>query len=256
MSNVAVNPQPGLGKARAWSKGPEFLDLSNERVDVWRIDLDEPSSSAFAVGILSPDELARAGRFHFEKDRLHFARCRSALRSLLSRYLCLSAAGLRFEYQPNGKPELAPRQNQRRLRFNVSHSASLALIAVSAVHNLGIDIEQICCDVDVAALAKGFFSTREQAVLRDLPDRLRVEAFFACWTRKESFLKATGDGLSFPLADFSVTAHPELDPTLEEIRGSNEDAKQWRLEDLTVADGYRATVAVDGSFSSLKTYTL
>jgi 4'-phosphopantetheinyl transferase len=126
---------------------------------------------------------------------------------------------------------------------------------VSAGHRLGIDIEQIRADVDITTLAERFFSTRERAGLRALPDHLRVPAFFACWTRKESFLKATGEGLSFPLADFSVTIHPDLCPELQEIRGNTEARKQWFLADLSVVDGYRATVAVESALSRLKTYT-
>jgi 4'-phosphopantetheinyl transferase len=82
-----------------------------------------------------------------------------------------------------------------------------------------------------------------------------LPAFFACWTRKESFLKATGDGLSFPLADFSVTTHPDLDPALEEIRENAEARKLWFLADLSVADGYRAAMAIEGPFSFVETYT-
>jgi 4'-phosphopantetheinyl transferase len=79
-----------------------------------------------------------------------------------------------------------------------------------------------------------------------------VPGFFACWTRKEAFLKATGDGLSFPLEDFSVTTHPDLDPGLEEIQGNTEEVRQWFLADLSVLDGYRATIAVRDVISRLQ----
>jgi 4'-phosphopantetheinyl transferase len=242
------------GTSYSWQQGPSAPAFPADHVDVWRVRLDEPVETTFAPNILSSDELTRASRFHFEKDRLHFARCRSALRFLLSRYLGIPAAEIRFEYQPSGKPKLAAQQNPRRLRFNVSHSAGLALIAVSADHRLGIDIEKIRSDVDITTLAERFFSARERAGLRALPDHLRVPAFFACWTRKEAFLKATGDGLSFPLADFSVTTHPDLDPALEEIRGNTIARKQWFLADLSVFEGYCATVAFERSHSRLETY--
>jgi 4'-phosphopantetheinyl transferase len=247
--------QQRFGKSQSWSVGPSSPDLSSDRVDVWRVPLDEPSSTVSTSSVLSSDEFNRAQRFHFEKDRLHFVRCRSALRFLLSRYLGIAAGDLRFEYRPGGKPELAAQQNPLQLRFNVSHSAQLALIAVSAVRRLGIDLEEERADVDIAALSDRFFSTREREGLRALPDRLRMAGFFACWTRKESFLKATGDGLGFPLADFSVTTHPELDPALEEIRGDIQVRKQWFLADLRVEGGYRATVAVESSFSRVETYS-
>lgn len=223
-------------------------------MDVWRVRLDAAVETTSAFCILSSDELTRAGRFHFEKDRLHFARCRSALRFLLSRYLGIPAAEIRFENQPSGKPELAAQQNPRLLRFNVSHSAGLALIAVGVGQRIGVDIEKIRGDVDTTTLAGRFFSAREQTGLRALPDHLRVPAFFACWTRKEAFLKATGDGFSFPLSDFSVTTHPDLDPRLEDIKGNTEAGKQWFLADLSVVDGFRATVALERPYSRLETY--
>jgi len=205
---------------------------------------------------LSPDELSRAKRFHFEKERFNFVRCRSALRSLLSRYLGIAPKDLCFEYQRGGKPELAAQQNPRGLQFSVSHSSRMALIAVSAGHRIGVDIEKESADVDVIALAEHCFSTGELAALRALPDQLRQVAFFACWTRKEAFLKAIGEGLSFPLAEFSVTINPDLAPALEEIRGDREAGNQWFLADLSVASGYRAAVAVESSYSRLETYTL
>jgi phosphopantetheinyl transferase (holo-ACP synthase) len=113
------------------------------------------------------------------------------------------------------------------LKFNVSHSANMAVIAVGSEHRRGVDIERICGDIDTASLAERFFSLRKRARLQALPDHLRVPGFFACWTRKEAILKATGDGLSFPLADFSVTTHPDLNPELEGIRGNTEAHKQW-----------------------------
>ena len=224
------------------------------RVDVWSVRLDEPARAGSEVVVLSPDEIARASRFHFEKDRIHFTQCRSALRGLLADYLAIPAAEIRFEYLASGKPQLAAEQNRRALQFNVSHSANMALIAVGSEHRLGVDIEKIRGDVDTTALAERFFSLRERAGLQALPDHLRVPGFFACWTRKEAFLKATGEGLSFPLADFSVTTHPDLDPELEEIKGSADDGKQWFLADLSVVDGFRATVARERSLDCLETY--
>ena len=251
---ITIHMPQNSGKSQPWSGEPSSLDLSSGRIDVWRVHLDEPTFPA--ASFLSPDELNRAQRFHFEKDRLHFIQCRSALRFLLGRYLGLPAADLRFEYQPGGKPELAAQQNPLQLRFNVSHSAQLALIAVGAVHRLGIDIEQERSDVDIAALAERYFSARERATLQALPDHLHLTAFFACWTRKESFLKATGDGLWFPLADFSVTAHPDLDPALEEIRGDTQARERWFLADLSVETGYRATLAIERSVARVETYAL
>jgi len=218
------------------------------------VRLDEAATAGSEAGVLSLDEIARAGRFHFEKDRTHFTRCRSALRRILADYLSIPATEIRFEYLTSGKPQLAAEQNPRALQFNVSHSANVALIAVGGEHRLGVDIEKIRSDVDTNSLAERFFSVRERAGLQALPDPIRVLGFFACWTRKDAFLKAIGDGFSFPLADFSVTTHPDLDPRLEDIKGNTEARKQWFLADLSVVDGFRATVALERSYSRLETY--
>jgi 4'-phosphopantetheinyl transferase len=246
---------PKQSRTGSWLQALSPPAFPGSRVDVWRVRLDEPAKTDFEASVLSPDEIARANRFHFENDRIHFTRCRSALRSVLAGYLAIPAVEIRFDYLATGKPRLAAEQNPRALQFNVSHSANMALIAVGSERRLGVDIEKTRSEVDTAALAERFFSLRERAGLRVLPDHLRVAGFYACWTRKEAFLKATGDGLSFPLADFSVTTHPDLDPELEEIRGNTDARKQWLLADLGGVDGYRATVASEHSYSSLETYT-
>jgi 4'-phosphopantetheinyl transferase len=242
------------GNDPLWPRPRLPLTFPQERIDVYRVRLDEPARSASKVTILSPDERDRARRFHFEKDQIHFSRCRSALRELLAGYLAIPADEIRFEYLASGKPRLTTQQNPRALQFNVSHSANMGLIAIGSEHRLGVDIEKIRNDVDTNALAARFFSLRERAELKALPDHLRVPAFFACWTRKEAFLKATGDGLSFPLSDFSVSTHPEHEPTLEEINGNVEARKNWFLSDLKPIDGFRAAVAVESSKTPLETY--
>ena len=250
----ALDGDPKQGDDGSWSQALSPPSFPTGRVDLWRLRLDEPLKAGSEASVLSSDEIARASRFHFEKDRIYFTRCRSALRGLLAGYLAIPPAEIRFEYQASAKPQLAAEQNPRALQFNVSHSAAMALIAVGSEYRLGVDIEKIRSDVDTISLAERFFSLRERAGLQALPDHLRVPGFFACWTRKEAFLKATGDGFSFPLSDFSVTTHPDFAPRLEDIKGNAKAAKQWFLADLRVADGFRATVALERSYSPLETY--
>jgi 4'-phosphopantetheinyl transferase len=228
-------------------------------VHIWKVRLDGAAITDSEESVLSSDEMARANRFHFEKDRVRFIRCRSALRRLLGEYLALPAPAIRFKYLTNGKPQVDAEQNLRSLQFNVSHSAELALIAVGAIGSqkqLGVDIEKIRGDVDTNLLSERFFSSLEREGLRWLPEHLRVPGFFACWTRKEALLKATGDGLSVPLADFSVSTHPDHDPEVAEIRGDAQAGKQWFLADLNVEEDYRAAMAVPCSHVWLETYLL
>lgn len=250
-----------------WKDGPEKPELDEGRVDVWRLRLDElelgaaplaltSATSKTQGSVLSPDELARASRFHFEKDRIRFTRCRTALRMLLARYLGAMPQGIRFIYTSSGKPELAADQNPGGLRFNVSHSDNLALIAVGGDAALGVDIEKMRADVNTAELSERFFSAREREGLRALPETLRVAAFYACWARKEAFLKATGEGLGFPLSDFSVTVHPEKEPRIEEIKGDANAARRWSLVDLPAEEDFRAALAVEREATAVATFIL
>jgi 4'-phosphopantetheinyl transferase len=239
----------------SWPRPAAPLSLPAERIAIWRVDLDTPAAEDSEANILSADEIARANRFHFERDRLHFVHCRSALRRLLGEYLEIPATDVRFNYLANGKPEVEPNQNPRALQFNVSHSGELALIAFCARHRIGIDIEKVRQDVDTESLAERFFSMRERESLKSLPMQLRVLGFFACWTRKEAFLKSTGEGLSFPLSDFSVTTHPDGDAAVEEIKGSAEAGLKWFIADLAVADEYRAALAVEHPRMAIETFS-
>lgn len=227
-----------------WKTAPLIPTFPNNRIDVWRVDLDDPTSGTTEFDILTGDEIVRAGRFHFHRDGRYFSRCRSALRLVLSRYLALPPEGIRFEYGRRGKPKLKSEQEFRCLHFNVSHSVGTALIAVTSDAPVGVDIENIREDIDVLELAEQFFSLRERRALHTLERSMLVQGFFACWTRKEAILKATGEGLSFPLSDFSVSTHPEVEPVVEEVTGDAGALGQWVLRDLDLREGFRAALAV------------
>src|SRR5208283_6184767 len=119
------------------------------------------------------------------------------------------------------------------------------LIAVGVQNALGVDIERVRPDVKTAELSERFFSSSERAALRSLPETLRVAAFYACWARKEAFLKAIGEGLGFPLEDFSVSVHPEKKPRIEEIKGEVNAGERWSLLDINAAPRFRSAVAVN-----------
>ncbi len=233
------------------------------RVDVWRVTLDAAplgedlsSGSATQGGVLAPDELARASRFHFDRDRARYVRCRTALRFLLARYLDIVPPNIRFSYTRRGKPELAADQNSGQLRFNLSHSDNMALIAVNAQTALGVDIEKVRPEVNTAELSERFFSAPERAGLRSLPEAMRVAAFYACWARKEAFLKAIGEGLGFPLEEFSVSVHPENDPCIEEIRGDTNAGQHWSLVDVDASPYFRSAVAVERAGATIAAFDL
>lgn len=196
--------------------------------------------------LLDPDEVSRANRFYFEKDRKHFAVARGFLRSLLGRYLDADPKQLQFNYGEYGKPSLP---GAGRLRFNVSHSHGLALYALTEGRDIGVDVEYVRADFTSDEIARRFFSPFEVESLCGLPAEERVASFFRCWTRKEAYIKATGLGLSQPLDGFDVTLRPgERAALLRTEAGSPEN---WSMANVEVGPGYAGAVAVEGLISKI-----
>jgi 4'-phosphopantetheinyl transferase len=193
---------------------------------------------------LSRDERERAGRFRFDVHRDRFVVARGLLREILGAFLGVSPARLAFEYGPHGKPSLAAPFAAEDLRFNVSHAGGLALYAVTRGAEVGVDVEAVGELPGAEDIAARFFSAREQADLLSLGPARRTEAFFACWTRKEAFLKATGDGLARPLDSFDVSLVPGLPARLERVEGEPREAGRWSLAEVRPAPGLVGAVAV------------
>jgi 4'-phosphopantetheinyl transferase len=239
--SVPVSP---LLPENLWQPGPLSLRLAPDEVHVWRFSLDRTDVElARLAKTLSAEERGRAARFHFERDRRHFLAGRGLLRALLARYLDCEPAGLRFRYGPQGKPAL---RTTDPLRFNLAHSAGLALLAVSAGREVGVDLERVDETLPHEEIAKRFFSAREQAALSALPAELRAAAFFACWTRKEAYLKANGGGLSVELDSFDVALAPGEPARLLEVRGEAGGEQRWSLRALEPGSGYDGAVVAEG----------
>lgn len=195
---------------------------------------------------LSPDEQARAERFRFAVHRDRFVVARARLREILGALLGVAPGRLAFGYGARGKPSLARPFAAEDLRFNLSHADGLALYAIARRREVGVDVERVRPLPDAEDIAARFFSTQEQAALRSLAAPKREEAFFACWTRKEAYLKATGDGLARPLDAFDVSVLPGLPARLERVEGDPLEAGRWWLAEVRPAAGYLGAVAVAG----------
>jgi 4'-phosphopantetheinyl transferase len=224
----------------------------SEHIDVWRIQFLPHRSYDVSESVLSSDEIARAQRFRCARDRQRFVECRSAIREILGRYLKIAAQEIRFRHEANGKPEIVETQNPQRLRFNISHSSDLAVMAVVAGSAIGVDIEKIRPAVECLQLAKRFFSEKEFRTLQSLPADEKRRAFFACWTRKEAFIKAIGEGLSFPLSGFSVSVMPDAPAELQEVEEDSSAISRWALMNLELEGGYIGALAVEGSARQLR----
>jgi 4'-phosphopantetheinyl transferase len=231
-----------------WQTATAELTFPTDRIDIWRVRLDPAELPEQDLGgILARDEVARACRFHFEDDRRQYIKRRSALRILLGRYLEMSPDEICFRYENNGKPEIATPQDSRGLRFNVSHSGGLALIAVvGSGRGIGVDVEMIRPRLDFLDIAKHFFSAREVQAILKVCENKRQEAFIACWTRKEAFLKATGVGMSYSLSEFSVTVDPIGPAGLCEVSENSDIVNRWFLADVLPGEGYRGALACEG----------
>lgn len=231
----------------SWLLAPPNLTLSSDEVHVLRASLDVPTSRVQSMQqTLSANELSRAGRFYFRKDRQRYIVTRGLLRTILSRYLDTEPNQLRFCYGDHGKPTLVATSGQRALSFNLSHSGGLALYAVTCGREIGIDLERVRVDFDYEQIAARFFSPPENAVLGGLPSKIKPEAFFNCWTRKEAYIKARGEGLSLPLDQFDVSVAPAEPAALLNTRGDPHETFRWSLHELKPAPGHVAALAVEG----------
>lgn len=228
----------------------------DEVVAVWTVHLAQPPAVVARGGsLLSPDEQARAARFHFDRDREHFIVARAALRLILGECLGAEPATLRFSYSSAGKPSLAPGSG-RALAFNLSHSHELALVAVTGGRTVGVDVEHARDLPELADIARRFFSPREAAALLARPAAEQPADFLRCWTRKEAYLKARGEGIVAGLDRFDVSFLPGEAPALLRTLDDPGEAARWTLLDLAPAPGYAAAVAVRGGSARLVRLTL
>jgi len=228
-----------------WPPPPTHVKLEGGQVHVWCASLElQPKTLSRLAELLAKDEQERANRFVFERDRQHFIAARARLRLILSRYLTVAPRSLRFRYGPQGKPELAG-GNGGALYFNLSHSHGLALVAVTQVCPIGVDLEWVRAIDDMDSIARRFFSKVEYQAYSALPLSQKSSGFFNCWTRKEAYIKAIGQGLSCPLADFDVSLTPGKSAKLLSIKGDHQSAELWSMTALTPAAGYVGAIAVE-----------
>jgi len=225
---------------------PVPLSPGGDDVHVWRIPLDlPPPLLAGLAAVLSADERSRAARFRFDIHRTRFTAGRAALRHLLASYLRIRPGEVSFRYSAHGKPSLAGSAAGSGLRFNFSNAGGLALAAFVLDREVGVDVEEVKRVADFTAIAERFFSPAENEVLRALPPESRDAAFFTCWTRKEAYIKAVGEGLSIPLDSFDVTLAPGGPPRLLATRGEPGGEARWSLHALHPGPGFVGALAVE-----------
>lgn len=207
------------------------MNLRSNDVHIWRIPLDLPDLDWPAISRhLSSDERIKMDSFIHAQSRRCYGVSRFALRDILGKYLDKEKSEIQFETQSNGKPVLSPPWTSV-FSFNLSHSGELALCAISADAQIGVDVERVRPIEDVEKLATRFLSPEESSQILGCDLKNRLDRFFEIWTAKESYLKALGVGISGQL--------DEPLPSAQEIA-----IHHWHIEPLEVPSGYLASVAV------------
>lgn len=220
----------------------QFLPSLGEDVHIWNCEVDFDADLVLRYrNILSAAEIKRANRFKFESDSIIFVTARAVLRLLSSKYLEINPEVIQFNYTEFGKPFF---KIDTPLRFNVSHSGERIVIAFCNDYEVGVDIEKIKKNFDVMELAQQFFSKHEIKALERMPDKELSHAFYRCWTRKESFIKAEGSGLSFPLDKFTVSIDEDDHAHLLQIDWDELEKSNWSMFSFLPQENYIVAICI------------
>ena len=219
------------------------MKLNRNIVHIWVVDVNYNSLPNF----LSAAEKKRWNNFYFSQDKQTFYQSHNALRLILSQYLSEKPSEIEYEWTSFGKPFL----KNKRLQFNLSHTDTMAVVAVTEDAEIGVDIENLNRKVEYDDLAKRFFCEAEYQKLVQVYPKRKTNAFFNCWTRKEAFIKAVGEGLSYPLNDFEVSLRSNEPVQINHIQQDLEKPKKWSLDSKKV-DEYTIATAVKRQNSSFE----
>jgi 4'-phosphopantetheinyl transferase len=231
--------------------------LREDEVHLWITPLTAPAEKlSYFKSILSADEKERARRFRKISDGKRYLVARGSLRCLLGSYVAGAPDRLQFTYGVFGKPSLSNESSKTALNFSVSHSEDQGLFGFARGRRIGVDLEYVRPDVDALALAKRYFSPDEFRRLRRLPATERYHAFYRAWTRKEDYLKACGEGLSFGLDRVEVSFNPAEPAMIRAVAGAPNVSAAWTLKHLSPAPHYLGAAAVEGRNVTFKLFHL
>ena len=234
-----------------WPRPPRALPDPAAEVHLWSIAIGpEVRPGERHLALLDEGERARAARFRVEHARRGYVISHAATRDILGRYLTTDPRSLRFEEGARGKPHLATMNGSPPLHFNLSHSADTALLAVTGIAPLGVDVERVREMPDFEDIAERFFARGEIEALGRAASAEYAATWFRCWVRKEAYIKATGDGLHCPLDRFEVSLPPDEPPRIRAI--AEGDAARWTLVDLVPREGTVGALAIDAPCTTVR----
>lgn len=217
------------------------LKIDSNVIHVWKTRHIPDEGIEPYMSVLSQRELERARKFRFDEHRNIFVKTRGLQKILIAKYLQKEPKEINIEFGSNGKPFY---KNKAQLRFNASHAGELILLAFTLKNEVGIDVEKMKDHIDVVSIAKHFFSQNEIVKLISLAKPLRQEAFFTCWSRKEAFIKAIGDGLSFPLDQFEVSFTSDEPVSVLETKWDSAEKDAWTILNIPLEKDYKAALAI------------
>ncbi|MEW4924159.1 4'-phosphopantetheinyl transferase superfamily protein [Algibacter sp. 2305UL17-15] len=227
-----------------------LFEIQNNEVYIWIINCNLTKDNiSFLSSFLSDDEILKASKFRFNKDKNCSVITRGVLRLLTSKYLKINPEDIKFKYGKFGKPDF---DFDTPLKFNVSHAGDLAVIGFVNNYDIGIDVEYIKGDFDVLEIVDNYFSKQEIKTLNSIPKTLQTEAFYRGWTRKEAFIKGKSLGLSFPLDSFSISIDSDEKAKLTETLWDEHEKELWQIIPFKTEADYKAAVAIKGNIDSVK----
>lgn len=215
---------------------------------VWHVNLDtHPANVGQLSALLDSQERARAAKFSTPVIRDRYIVAHGVMRQLLAEYADTQPSAIQYEYKSHGKPVLADPALTTKLAFNLTHSGNLALLAISDGRSIGVDIEKIKPHNDLDQVAHRNFSSLERSALSTLNKSDLLIGFYNLWTRKEAFIKAIGDGVSYPLDSFVVPVQPHPRSIWTPIFRDDADHSHWVVQDISRLPDYAAAVVCDNA---------
>lgn len=237
-----------------WKTYNEIVPLTDDAIHIWKVflDIDDESVTQLSKN-LSRNEKDKAQRFSFKRDTVRYIAGRARLRSILGFYTGVPSKDIVFEYNKYGKPFLSRHVHANCLNFNVSHSHNLALFAIGHQKEIGIDVEKIQSQGATLDIARRYFSSHELNALLHAPLERKTTMFYNCWTRKEAYIKAKGQGLSIPLDSFAM----DLTPSHAALLFSKhfpDDKKIFSIYSFEPEKKYIAALAVGSNVAKIHYY--
>lgn len=255
MNLLAFEGMKPVKDNRSWCFPPQYIEIGRNDVHVWSVSLNLPNGYLSQLAqTLSGDEHLRAEQFHFERDKKRFIAGRGLLRLILGNYLHIEPSQLQFCYGLYGKPYLTGKFDECTIRFSVAHSHEFAVYAFTLGRDIGIDLEHARILPEADKIAARLFSTQENAAWLRLPTEQKQDAFYVCWTCKEAYVKALGNGLAQPLGQLDVSSLLREPAQSSWVILDPAEKLHWFFETLVPAPGYISTLAIPVSEYSLSCF--